>query len=62
MPKCEIHPDVELVVLTYCPACRGAHGGQESAKSLTAEERKKRARKAIRARWRKAKAKKKDKM
>jgi hypothetical protein len=56
---CTIHLDTELVVVKYCPACRGAHGGEQSAKAMTAEERKARARKAIRARWRKAKAKKK---
>jgi hypothetical protein len=59
MPKCEKHPDVEMVVVTYCPACRGAHGGEQTAKGMTAEERKARARKAIRARWKKAKRKKK---
>jgi hypothetical protein len=61
MAKCEKHPEVEMIVVTYCPVCRGSHGGKQTAKSMTAEERKARAVKAIRARWKKAKARKKAK-
>jgi hypothetical protein len=55
---CEAHPEVELRVIVYCPACRGQHGGTEAAKAMTAAEKTKRAKKAARARWKKAKAKK----
>jgi len=55
---CKIHRDTELVVVEYCPVCRGQHGGANAAKAMTAEERSSRARKAARARWPK-KAKKK---
>lgn len=48
---CKVHTDTELVVVEYCPACRGQHGGTKLAKSMTAAERVNRARKAARARW-----------
>jgi hypothetical protein len=54
---CTIHTDTELVIVKYCPACRGGQGGTNAAKGMTAEARTKRARKAVRARWAKAKAK-----
>jgi hypothetical protein len=52
---CKIHPETELRVIVYCPACRGAQGGTNAGKTMTAEEKSKRAKKAARARWRKAK-------
>jgi hypothetical protein len=55
---CTIHTDTELVVVTYCPACRGQAGGEKTAKAMTAVQRTKRARKAVQARWAKAKKKK----
>jgi len=48
---CKIHPETELVVVEYCPVCRGQQGGANAAKGMTAEERSKRAQKAARARW-----------
>lgn len=56
---CEIHPDTELIVVEYCPACRGQHGGAIAAKGMSAKERSERARKAARARWKAKKAGKK---
>ncbi len=53
--RCEIHPDTELVVVTYCPACRGQHGGEIAAKTMPKEARVDRARKAAQKRWGKAK-------
>lgn len=53
--NCATHPEVELRVIVYCPACRGQHGGTMSAKTMTAEEKTRRAKKAARARWKKAK-------
>jgi hypothetical protein len=58
---CTIHPDTELVVVTYCPACRGGQGGTNAAKGMTKAERSDRARTAVRARWAKAKKKTKKK-
>lgn len=60
---CKIHTDTELVVVTYCPACRGGQGGTNTAKNMTAKQRSQRARMAVRVRWAKAKkkAKKADK-
>jgi len=58
---CSIHTDTELVVVKYCPACRGSQGGTNTANAMTAAERTKRARKAVRARWAKAKKKAKAK-
>jgi hypothetical protein len=52
---CTIHPETELVVVEYCPVCRGQHGGTIAAKGMSAEERSRRARKAARARWPKTK-------
>jgi hypothetical protein len=52
---CSIHPDVKLRVIVYCPACRGQLGGVQAAKIMTAEAKTKRAKKAARARWKKAK-------
>jgi len=43
---CKKHPDVELVTVTYCPACRGGAGGTMAAKQMTAKARSERARKA----------------
>jgi hypothetical protein len=43
---CGKHPDVELVTVTYCPACRGGAGGKLAAKRMTARARSERARKA----------------
>jgi hypothetical protein len=56
---CSIHPKVKLRVIVYCPACRGQRGGERAAKTMTPEEKTRRAKKAARARWRKAKARKK---
>jgi len=50
-----IHTETELVVVEYCPKCRGQHGGAKAAKSMSAGERSKRARKGARARWPKKK-------
>lgn len=52
---CKIHPETKLRVIVYCPACRGALGGAKSGKTMTAEEKTKRAKKAARARWKAAK-------
>ena len=52
---CKIHPETEMRVIIYCPACRGALGGARSGKTMSAEEKRKRAKKAARARWKKAK-------
>jgi len=43
---CKKHPDVELVTVTYCPACRGGAGGKLAAERMTARARSERARKA----------------
>jgi len=48
---CEEHPNVEPIVVRYCPACRGGHGGTKAAKGMTGKARKARARKAAKARW-----------
>jgi hypothetical protein len=56
---CEDHADVELRVIVYCPACRGGAGGTKAATTMTASAKTKRAKKAARARWKKAKAAKK---
>jgi len=62
IPVCTKHTDeagnvvpVEHVVFTYCPLCRASHGGKRSLETLTTEERKRRARKAAKARWKNAK-------
>ena len=47
---CKKHPDVELVTVTYCPACRGGAGGRLAAKNMSAKARSERARKAALAR------------
>jgi hypothetical protein len=47
MPKCEVHPDTELI----CPRCRGAKGGKKRAKNLSADERKQIASAAVRKRF-----------
>jgi hypothetical protein len=52
---CTIHPETEMRVIIYCPACRGAVGGARSGQTMTAEEKTKRAKKAARARWKNAK-------
>jgi hypothetical protein len=54
---CSIHPDTELVVVKYCPACRGQAGGENAAAGMTQAQRTKRARKAVKTRWAKAKKK-----
>ena len=54
---CKIHPETALRVIIYCPACRGAVGGARSGQVMTKAERTKRAKKAARARWKKAKKK-----
>jgi len=46
---------VKLRVIKYCPACRGAVGGTNAGKSMTAAAKTKRAKKAAKARWKKAK-------
>lgn len=51
---CTVHPDTELRVIVYCPACRGAKGGKKSAKAMSAKAKSERAKKAARARWKKA--------
>jgi len=57
---CDKHEEpVKLRVIKYCPACRGALGGARSGQTMTAAEKTRRAKKAARARWRKAKARKK---
>jgi hypothetical protein len=56
---CEDHAEVELRVIVYCPACRGQHGGTKAATTMTAAAKTRRAKKAARARWKKAKAAKK---
>jgi hypothetical protein len=58
---CKIHPDTEMVVVTYCPACRGQAGGENAAAAMTQEQRTRRARKAVRTRWANAKKKAKKK-
>jgi hypothetical protein len=55
--QCEIHPDAEMRVIIYCPACRGQRGGTSAAKTMTAEAKTRRAKKAARARWGKKKKK-----
>jgi hypothetical protein len=57
--ECPDHPEVELRVIVFCPACRGGAGGARAAKTMTAAEKSKRGRKAVLARWKKAKAAKK---
>jgi hypothetical protein len=47
---CKKHPEVEMVTVTYCPACRGGAGGKLAAKRMTAKARSERARKAALAR------------
>jgi len=47
---CKKHPDVELVTVSYCPACRGGAGGRLAAKNMSAKARSERARKAALAR------------
>jgi hypothetical protein len=46
---CSKHRGVELVTVTYCPACRGTEGGKAAAKRMTKAERQQRARKAGKA-------------
>jgi len=41
---CKKHPDVELVTVTFCPACRGGAGGKLSSKRMSAKARTERAR------------------
>jgi hypothetical protein len=53
--QCSAHPDVELRVIVFCPACRGQVGGEHASEGMTAEEKTKRAKKAACARWKKAK-------
>ena len=53
-PFCERHPDVEPIAVYHCPACRGESGGRKAAERMTKAERKRRARKAAKARWKKA--------
>jgi hypothetical protein len=48
---CEIHTETELVVVEYCPVCRGQQGGRNAAEGMTAAEKSKRARNAAKARW-----------
>jgi hypothetical protein len=57
---CKKHPETELRVIVYCPACRGAVGGTRSSKTMTMQEKRKRAKKAARARWKKAKKRKRE--
>lgn len=52
---CKIHPETELRVIVYCPACRGALGGARSGETMSAKAKSERAKKAARARWKKAK-------
>jgi hypothetical protein len=58
---CSIHPDTELVVVKYCPACRGQAGGEIASAAMTAKQRSSRARKAVKTRWANAKKKAKEK-
>lgn len=48
---CKRHPETELVIVAFCPVCRGQHGGEIAAQSMTAEAKSARARKAARTRW-----------
>lgn len=57
--QCPDHPEVELRVIVFCPACRGGAGGKRAAKTMTAQEKSERGRNAVLARWKKAKAAKK---
>jgi hypothetical protein len=57
--QCPDHPEVELRVIVFCPACRGGAGGKQAAKTMTAAEKSERGRNAVLARWKKAKAAKK---
>jgi hypothetical protein len=50
---CKTHPDIDPIVVRYCPACRGGHGGTKAAAGMTGKARKARARKAAAARWKK---------
>jgi hypothetical protein len=54
---CKTHPDIEPIVVRYCPACRGGHGGTKAAAGMTGKARKARARKAAKARWKNKPAK-----
>jgi hypothetical protein len=54
---CAEHPEVEPIVIRYCPACRGGHGGTKAAKRMTGKARKARAQKAAKARWKNKPAK-----
>ena len=33
--QCSTHPEIELRVIVYCPACRGQHGGTVASKTMT---------------------------
>jgi hypothetical protein len=55
---CKVHPKTALVVVTYCPKCRGQHGGAKTAATLSGAERKRRASKAAKARWTRSKGEK----
>jgi len=38
-PRCPIHRLTPLVVVTFCPACRGAQGGRATSPAKTAAAR-----------------------
>ena len=48
---CETHKTVKIVVVEFCPVCRGAKGGTKTGKGMTKAEKVARAKKAARARW-----------
>jgi hypothetical protein len=49
---CDKHDEpVKLVVVKFCPVCRGAKGGTNASESMTKAEKTARAKKAARARW-----------
>ncbi len=51
---CDKHAEpVKMVVIEFCPVCRGAKGGTKTGKGMTKAEKIARAKNAARARWKK---------
>jgi hypothetical protein len=51
---CDKHDKpVKMLVIEFCPRCRGAKGGTKTGEGMTKAEKKARAQKAARARWKK---------